>query len=122
MSNVFTLDSLREEADKKFSAFKIPLSDGTEVVLRNFLRLNKATRDAVQQGITALNAEADKAEGDLDAFDKKAAAAIKIIEAVADANGKKLTKEIDGDIALLIQVINAWMGATQLGEADSSPA
>lgn len=123
MTNTFTLDSLREEADKKFAPFKIPLSDGTQVTLRNFLRLSQKTREAVLEGINSLNADNDDEDtASLDSIDRMAGTAARIIETVADANGKKLTKEIDGDIALLMQVINAWMEATQLGEADSSPA
>lgn len=123
MANTFTLDSLREEADKKFAPFKIPLSDGTQVTLRNFLRLSQKTRESVLEGINSLNADNDDEDtASLDSIDRMAGTAARIIETVADANGKKLTKEIDGDIALLMQVINAWMEATQLGEADSSPA
>lgn len=123
MTNTFTLDSLREEADKKFAPFKIPLSDGTQVTLRNFLRLSQKTRESVLEGINSLNADNDDEDtASLDSIDRMAGTAARIIETVADANGKKLTKEIDGDIALLMQVINAWMEATQLGEADSSPA
>ena len=114
MTNVFTLDSLRAEADKEFSPFKLPLSDGTSVTLRNFLRLNEKTRDAVLAAVEGLNSDGDIKE--------KISSATKIVELVSDANGKKLIKEIDGDLALLLQVIKVWMGETQLGEADNSPA
>lgn len=121
-SNVFTLDSLREEADKEFAPFKIPLSDGTYVVLRNLLRLNQKTRETVLEAVESLNSkDDDKEQSSFEAVAEMVATATKIIDLISDANGKKLVKEIDGDIALLIQIIKSWMSETQLGEADSSP-
>jgi hypothetical protein len=118
-TNVFTLDALREEADKEFAPFKVPLSDGTEVTLKNLLRLNTKVREAVLGALDALNSDEDQT---VEGIDGLISTATKIIDLVSDANGKKLIREIDGDIALLLTVIKAWMGETQLGEAESSPA
>ncbi len=116
MSNVFTLDSLREAADKEFAPFKLALSEDTTVTLRNFLQLNKTTRDAVLAAVEGLNSD----DADINA---KIDAATKIVELVCDPDGKKLLmKAIDGNLALLLQIINSWMGKTQLGEADNSPS
>lgn len=123
MGNTFTLDSLREEVNKEFAPFKVPLADGTEVVLQNLIRLNEKTRESV---LAALDALKGKGEDDEDSesggVDKMAETATKIVELVSDSNGKKLIKEINGDIALLLHVIKKWMETTQLGEAESSPA
>lgn len=124
MSNLFTLDSLREEADKEFAPFKIPLSDGTQVTLRNLLRLSKPTRESVLKALDSMGSDEEDGEDDAStrSIDAMIASATKVLDLVSDSNGKKLLKEIDGDIALLLQVIKSWMAATQLGEADSSPS
>lgn len=120
MSNIFTLDSLREEVEKEFAPVTIGLSDGTEVTLRNLLRLPKKTRDAVLETLKALGGVGDKDEVSSDEVDDLIDAASKILELVAD-QGKKLVKELDGDLALIMKVLEAWTEATQPGEARNSP-
>jgi hypothetical protein len=46
-------------------------------------------------------------------------AATSVLEIVAD-HGKKLTKELDGDLAVTMKVLERWMEATQPGEAKRS--
>lgn len=123
MSRIFTLDSMREEADKKFGApVTITVSDGSEVRLRNILRLNKAARDAVQKGLEQIQDHNDKPEDDQDTGDAFALgdAVFAILEVAAGADAKKLLKELDGDIAVGLEVLNAWLEDSQVGEASSS--
>ncbi|AVR76331.1 tail assembly chaperone [Mycobacterium phage Annyong] len=118
MSNVFTLDSLREEADKQFAPFKVRLSDGTEVVLRNLLRLNKNDRKTVLASIEALKTEDESEEGrTLDDIDRMVDTVSKILELAAGKDSRKLLKELDGDLGLLMGVLEGWLEATSPGEA-----
>lgn len=128
MSNLFTLDSLREEADKKFAPVKIGMSDGTEVTLKNLLRLGKRDRDLVTDRLKTINKSHDEEGNDseetstsIESVDALLEAATEILSKVAD-DPRKLLKELDGDVGLIMQVLQTWMEGTQSGEAQSSPA
>lgn len=119
MSNVFTLDALREEVEREFAPIKIGLSDGTDATLKSMVRLPKKTRDAVLDTLGSLEDSGDSESAD--DIQKMLDAATSILELVAD-KGKQLTKEIGGDLALTMKVLEAWLAATQPGEARNSPA
>lgn len=126
MTNLFTLDSIREEADKQFAPVKIGLSDGTEVTLRNLLRLKSDDRAVVRDQIKVftdhVDSEDDDSESDsLEQVDAIATAATEILSRVAD-KPQELLEELDGDVGMLVQVVQTWMSGTQSGEAQPSPA
>src|SRR5882757_7271498 len=98
--NVFTLDSLREEADKEFKPFVVTLSDGTEAVLKNILRLNKKSRDAILGAIDGLGSD-DTTVAEL------AGHVTSIISGVS-TQPVKLLKDLDGDLAVSIKLIEKW--------------
>jgi len=123
MSNVFTLDALREEVEREFAPVEIVVSDGTTVTLRNLLRLSKTERDVVVAKLKVLETidkDAESAE-DSNEIDLLADTAAEILALVAD-HGDKLIKELDGDVSVILKVLNVWMGSTQPGEAQPSPA
>jgi|APGre2960657404_1045060.scaffolds.fasta_scaffold06014_3 hypothetical protein len=115
MSNVFTLDSLREEVEREFAPVQIELSDGTVVTLRHLLRLPKSTRDKVIDTLKALETE----EGEEQDVDGMIDAATAVLKMVAD-QGARLVKELDGDVTLTMRVLERWMKTTQPGEATTS--
>ena len=118
MGNVFSLDSLREEADKAYAPLKVALSDGSEVVLRNLLRLKKDVRTEVFDLLKKLE-ETEEQSGQ-DHVDNLLGIVEELIRKVAD-RGDDLLNELDGDIALSMQILNGWLGESQAGEAESSP-
>ncbi len=122
MSNVFTLDSLREEIEKEFAPCKAVLSDGTEITLRSIIRLNGKRRkqvvDLVDKFQVAIAKGDDMTAEDLDVIVDSVG---KILELVAASNGKRLVQELDGDLQLSVSVLSQWIEATQVGEAESSP-
>jgi len=126
MSNTFTLDSLREEVEKKYAPVKIGLKDGSEVTLRNLIRMDKKERKLVLDLLDALKDSDGKSEDDLDSeeVDDLIATVGKILPIIAEtaARGRKLASEIGDDFALTTLVLERWMGATKLGEAPNSPA
>lgn len=123
MSNVFTLDSMREEIEKEFAPCQINLADGKVVTLRNLLRVPKKNREEVYTLLDEL-AEAQKSDdeesnGSLLATEKSAQIALKIFPLVADSEklGRQLVESIEEDLALTLRVFSAWMEGTQAGEA-----
>lgn len=121
MSNMFTLDSIRQEADRSFRPVIIELSDGTECVLSNLLRLPKGQRLQVTRLLKKLEhlegEDADNLEqDDVDVFLETAT---EVLSIVAD-KGKKLVAEIDGDLTVTMKVMEKWMESTSSGEASGS--
>lgn len=123
MGNVFTLESLREEAEKKFSPVEIELPDGDVVTLRNMLRLPKNDRKKVVEKLKALEKVGEDNDGEEteDEVTELVRLGNEILMLVAD-QGRKLVKELDGDVAVIMNLIELWMGTTQPGEAKPSPA
>lgn len=121
MSNLFTLESIREEADRSFRPVVITLSDGTECVLSNLLRLPKKQRLEVTKLLKKLEhlegEQSDELESDdVDVFLDTAS---EILSIVGD-KGKKLVAEIGGDLTVTMKVMEKWMESTQSGEASGS--
>lgn len=102
-----TLASIREAADAKYAHTEIELSDGSTATLVNPLRMSKEKR-------AILTTKVETGE-DVDQF---AVMAEKLIAAAATpAEGRKLVKELDGDLAMLMATFDAYMGSVQAGEA-----
>lgn len=122
MSNVFSLDSLREEVEKEFSPVAITVSDGTDITLRNLLRLPKKEREAVLAKLKELNKVGEDHDDDEtpEEVDQLIEHATQILMLVAD-NGRKLIKELGGDLAVIMKVLEVWMETAQPGEAKPSP-
>ncbi len=121
MSNMFTLESIREEADRSFRPVVITLSDGSECTLSNLLRLPKKDRIEVTRLLKKLehlegSEEADLDEDEVDVF---LDTATQVLTIVGD-RGKKLVSEIDGDLTVTMKVMEKWMESTQSGEASGS--
>lgn len=119
MGNVFTLDSLREEAEKKFAPVVITLEDGLEVTLRNLLRLPKKERLVVMKKLKELDAAED--DDDVDTIEKVRSLAVDVLKLVAD-KGTALAQHLGDDIPLTMRVLEVWMETSQPGEAKPSPA
>jgi hypothetical protein len=120
MSNVFTLEALREETKKQFEPFVIGLADGSQCELRSTLRLSKDDRKTVKDSLDALF-KLDAEDESPETLDKMVELISKVFYAVADKPAKLLSDLQDSDkhiqIALMTKVLNAWMGETEAGEA-----
>lgn len=130
MSNVFTLDSLREETVRKFEPVKIGLKDGSEVELKSMLRLGKKSRDAVIETINDMQSISGDNSVDDDLSTEESDLLIesisKIFNTIANSPAKLLKELDDPDplikINLMTEVLNVWIGRAQLGEASNSPS
>lgn len=112
MATNFTLDDIRNAAEAKYGSTDIEMADGTVVVLMNPLRLPKTKRDELTKIGELLEADdADQAEIFADAL-RLAAKSKSAVE--------KLIEEIDGDLAVLAQVFEAYTQGAQVGEASAS--
>lgn len=120
MGNTFTLDSLREETQKRFAPFKLGLSDGSEVTLSSTLRLSSEDRKAVQKHLTEVNSLSDE-DDNPETVDQLIEIISKIFNVIADKPAKLLSDLDDEDplikVALMSRVLLAWANETRLGEA-----
>ena len=123
MSNIFTLDAMREEIEREFAPFQIEI-DGKTLTLRNLLRVPRKNRDEVYNLLDEMSELQRQAEEDssLTSTEKSAQIALHIFPLVADkpALAEKLVEEIQDDLALTLRVFSSWMEKTQAGEAEDS--
>src|SRR5690606_32136750 len=127
MSNGFTLASIREELEKQYVPMKVQLSDGSEAVLQNLLRMKKTQRAAVLEKLDELASLQQKEESGerphVEVPTDTSDVIFGILElAVGGDKGKKLVKELDEDLLLAQEIVAKWQEATQPGEAENSPA
>lgn len=125
MSNVFSLDSLREETRKKFAPFKVALSDGSEVELKSLLRLEKDQRQVVIDSLQQVR-DLDVDEDDDTGLELLVEEISKIFNVLTNKPAKLLKDLDDPDlevkVSLMTGVLQQWAKVTQLGEAQNSSA
>lgn len=123
MSNIFTLDSMREEIEREFAPFQLDI-EGKTLTLRNLLRVPKRHREQVYALLDEL-AKVGEGDGESNLTNTEASAqiALKIIPLVSDNEklANILVANIEDDLALTLRVFSTWMGNTQAGEAEGSP-
>ena len=131
MSNVFTLDALRDETIKRYEPVEILLSDDSSIELTSVLRLAKKDREAVLAAIEEINEIEDEFDEDddeqVDRYAEKVCESIEKVFKLIANKPKRLLVELDHEepkikVSLYTAVLSRWMGETQLGEAESSPA
>ena len=108
----YTLDDIREAAEKKYGALTITLGEGQSVTLRNVLRLPREERVKIEelQGRDDESVE-ETIEGLREAV---------LTLADSSDNGRALIDLIGDDNALLIHIFQTWQDQTQAGEAQPS--
>jgi hypothetical protein len=111
MSNVFNLDSLREEIEKEFAPLQLEIGTKT-VTLSNLMRLPKKKREAVMVLLKELENETD-AEIDVEEI------TVEVLTLVSD-NATLLRAGLKDDLATAMRILTLWMNSTQAGEAESS--
>ena len=125
MSNVFDLDSLREELDRQFAPVTFKRG-GDTFTLRNLMRVGKKERTQVIELMNRLQAEniekAEDAPEDPEQIERVQDLMGAIVAAVtAEGKGSKLLESIGDDLQLLSKIMELWQEATKPGEADDSP-
>lgn len=124
MSNVYSLADMKRDIEREFAPVQIDVGSET-LTLRNLMRVSASERKAVMGALKQVEQSSGKNEDSLDPEEMDAlASAVETILAnvTADGKGPRLVQEIDGDLALSMKIMDAWMEATQPGEAQNSPA
>lgn len=118
MSNVFSLDSMREEIEREFSPCSFELPGGKTVVLRNLLRVPRNDREKVYKLLDQLT-DSSSDESGFSETERASQIALQVIPLVAEPQelGAKLVELIEDDLALSLRVFSVWMESTQAGEA-----
>lgn len=111
----FSLDQLKADVETQYKALELEVGKDDVIELGNLLRLPKEARTRIA---TLLNELSDAAEdNDLDVLESKA---LEVLVIAAGKRGKDLEKLLDGNAALIIDLVKKWQEATQVGEAESS--
>lgn len=129
MSNVFTLDALREETIRRYAPTEVDLGDGEVVELKSILRLREKDRKAVLDAVEDINKlEYDDEDEDslVEWSEAVVDACAKVFKLVA-SSPKKLIAGLEHDdpeikANLYTAVLSRWISETQVGEARPSPA
>lgn len=112
MSNVYTLDSIREAAEKKYGSFDIDLGNGEIVKLLNPLRISKENRKK-------LNGLQDRLDEESDNQEELLAESLRLVaENRSAVDG--LLAIIGDDLTILAEIFEQYTAATQTGEASAS--
>ncbi len=127
MSNVFTLDALREETINKYAPTKIELPDGSSVELKSILRLKKKAREEVLAAVEDINSneEDEEDEDSLDEWSELVVESVSKVFRLIASSPRKLIAELEHDdpqvkASLYTAVLTKWIGNSQLGEAEPS--
>lgn len=124
MSDVFDLDAMRKQIDEEYAPVKAKLSDGSEAVLRPLLRLPSKDRANVLDlldKMDALESREDTTQREhIEAISQMVLDLLKL--AVGGDQGKKLANDLGDDTLLAMKLLRTWQEATQMGEAQDSPA
>lgn len=123
MSNTITLADLDAAVENQFAPLRFTAGDD-EFVLRNVVRLSAKERETVLsalQEIESLRESEDRgAEVSVDTVVTTLETILKTV--TADGKGARLLKVLAGDLTRCQMLFLKWAEATQVGEAQGSPA
>lgn len=114
--NMLTLADIRRELENKYGPFKFMGEGGDVYELTAAMRLSKEVRKHVQSLLDTLGNE----DGVQDEDGLVAALEEVFIAICNDGKGYSLVRELKGDLALLMDLLQRWQEKTQPGEASSS--
>jgi hypothetical protein len=112
MSASFTLDAIRDAAEKKYGATEIVVDEHTTVRLLNPLRLKKERRDALT---TMQETLTDEGVDQVAVFGN----AIRLVADNED-DANRLLEIVGDDLAMLAEIFRTYGAGTGLGEASAS--
>lgn len=111
-----SLSQINQEADNKYEPFIVEDIPGGDVTLLSPIRLPKGQRDK----LVALTKELGEARSSNDVPGLiRLAESTLLLVSVGDG-GKRLTKELDGDLAKIMFVLEQYSEQVGLGEASRS--
>lgn len=111
----FTLDDIRAAADRKFGGMTIPLSDGTNVEMKNVIRMDKGHRDRVKNAQSAFDEISGRDDVDEDELIEAVRTLIRAIVS-NDHYTDRLFDELGQDSGLILTVLTSYAGGGEVGE------
>lgn len=109
MTNIASLDSIRQAAEARYGSFTVTLDDDSALILRNPLKLSKEEREKLQCLQDRLSEDGED-QGEL------LSELLKLV-ATSTAMANKLLKAVGGDLTVLVEIFSQYSEATQAGEA-----
>lgn len=110
--NTFTLDDLKASAAKKYASVFIDIGGDSPIEMLNALRLSQGNRTRLKDLQERLDDEGADHNSLLDEF-------FELVCATA-GQAKALTKAVDGDLAVKMEIVKKYSGETEAGEASPS--
>lgn len=119
-NNVFTLEALDEEIERKYAPFKFSAGE-EDFTLVSLLRVDGKVRKAVMDRMKQLD---NSEESDDDFDEEKTVSDLQFVlsSVTKDRKGGRLVKAVGPELLRLMTLLRKWQEATQPGEAQDSPA
>lgn len=119
MSNVWTLEDLDREIEKKYAPLVLKIGD-QEFTMVSLLRVPKKVRAEVQKRLSDLNSSEDENQ-EVSEDDTIAALQFVFTSVTKDNKGRALVRALGDDLVRYTTLMEKWQEATQPGEASDSP-
>lgn len=117
----FTLDQLKADVEKNYATLSIEVGEDDKIDLRNLLRIPSEARDKITDKLDELEKLQDDEEiSQTEMLSRTTAIASEVLSLAAGKRGDDLLAVIDGDDALLMEIMSKWTEKTELGEAEPS--
>lgn len=117
----FTLDQLKADVEKNYATLSIEIGDDDKIDLRNLLRIPSEARDKITDKLDELEKIQDNEEiSQTEMLSRTTDIAREVLSLAAGKRGDDLLAVIDGDDALLMEIMSKWTEKTELGEAEHS--
>lgn len=116
MATKVTLDDIRAAAEAKYGSFDIELGEGRTLIMRNPLRLTKAERAELGD----LQSDVNKDDETESADQEEVFAKIITLVAANKATAEEFLAAVGDDLTVLVETIQGYQKAAQMGEASAS--
>lgn len=117
----FTLDQLKADVEKNYATLTIEVGKDDKIDLRNLLRIPSEARSKITDKLDELEKIQDNEEiSQTEMLSRTTEIASEVLALAAGKRGDDLLAVIDGDDALLMEIMSKWTEKTELGEAESS--
>jgi hypothetical protein len=120
MSNVFTLEDLENEIQRKYEPLVFRAGE-QDFVLVSLMRVTKKVRAEVQTRLQALGDSEDE-NATVSEDDTLETLKFVLSSVTKDNKGRALVKVLGDDLVKYTTLMEQWQKATQPGEASSSPS
>lgn len=115
-NNIFTLDAIREAADKRFGSMTIEF-DGKTTVLSSPLRISEDKRNKVFDIVDEISSNSEGEDSDVSVARTLGPQFREFLTLVGDRNTPALIKLLGEDLGALVALFEQYQEQVGLGEA-----